>query len=110
MRFDGLDEDTEKLHEVLDSVGDIPQTQSKLNMEEFLLEQGVAPRVIGLADAGFANTAGTGKMANQSLARCIDADKSWEEDGEGDFRIKGGFGKIVEMLKGQFKGSIYLDW
>jgi hypothetical protein len=78
MRFDGLDADIEHLHEVLDAVGDEELLEDKQNLEEYLREKGVAERVISLADAGFANTAATGKVSNMSVARCIDAEKSWE--------------------------------
>ena len=56
-------------------------------MQEHLIQKGVAERVFGLADAGFANTAASAKCSNMSVARCIDAETSWANDGEGDFRI-----------------------
>ena len=85
MRFDELDEDFKKMHDVLWSLmarvepngeRDISDTRS---LGELLTAEGVSHRVMGMADAGYANTVG-GTLARISAGGMSRCEKNWEHD------------------------------
>lgn len=67
MRYNEIDEDQQKLHDVLWSLSEKDPEDfksDKRSLEDFLRDEGVAERVLDFANAGYSNTAGTAKAAN----------------------------------------------
>ena len=70
--------------------------------QHVLRERGVAPRLLALADAGYANTAGTGACADLALRETARFEREWTAaDGEApDFRVAApaSLGDVVRVL------------
>jgi len=93
-RYDEVDGDLKKMQEVLlelaESAAGMTGSGNPINsmsLLQALRNAGVAERVLGMAEAGYANTVG-GTLDKINLSRIATCERNWEDEGEGDFRVK----------------------
>jgi len=77
----------------------------------------VAPRMMGILEAGFGNTAACTDLKKISLSATIDFEKHWEEhEVEGDTRLHSKIGMVgvvdalTKILHNDKRCSVILDW
>jgi lysine-specific histone demethylase 1B len=101
LAFDSKDEDFTHLNEALWAIAAIPAAESERDprsVQTYLKDAGVSPRMLALAEAGYANTCG-GPMHDISLRFQCANERVWDQnDGDGDFRIEGSFSQLVDAL------------
>ena len=105
-RYDECDGDMQHLHDVLHSMGDRDallargEKRAELgSLRDFLAREGVRGRVMGLAEAGYANTT-SGTLDSISAAMICYAERMWESDGDADhfLRPPASMSDIVDTL------------
>jgi len=75
LRYDSTDPDFVHMNNVLFNMCETDAiSKEPWSMERYLIESGVAPRLMGMADAGYANTAG-GSLARISYNYQCEAEK-----------------------------------
>ena len=101
LAYDAKDNDFNHLNEVLWEIANIPASESERDtrsIKTYLEDAGVSPRMLALADAGYANTCG-GPMHDISLRFQCANERVWEsDDGDGDYRIVGSFSQLIDAL------------
>ena len=70
-----------------------PAPGDNRTLEQYLLDNGVTPRVLALADAGYANTL-CSSMNKLSLDGVCTLESKWDNYGGGDYRLDGGLYQV----------------
>jgi monoamine oxidase len=123
LRFDSEDKDFCQLNEALGSLewecGDgVDAHRVDQSLGSYLEENvSVPPRMNGILEAGFGNTAGCSNLHKISLSATIDFEKHWEENEEaGDARLNSRIGMIGiieaqrEKIEKDERCKIHLEW
>ncbi len=71
-----------------------PAPGDNRTLEQYLLDNGVTPRVLALADAGYANTL-CSSMNKLSLDGVCKLEAKWDNYGGGDYRLDGGLYQVI---------------
>mmetsp|Transcript_70931 Transcript_70931/g.117855 ORF Transcript_70931/g.117855 Transcript_70931/m.117855 type:complete len:464 (+) Transcript_70931:55-1446(+) len=79
-------------------------------LTDYLHDEGVPSRMLGLARASYANTLGVGAALEQlPLAQVASLEAQWLADGEGDFRLSSGsLRQLCDALCGQ--ADVQTNW
>lgn len=103
MRYDEEDADMKLCNEALWSMSDVePKTAEAdtRSLRQYLRDMGVPDRMLGMADAGYGNTAG-GTMDTVPATRAMRYERAWHGDGtelDPDFRMEPSFGVVIDHL------------
>jgi monoamine oxidase len=90
IRFDAEEPEHKHMVEVLWGLGARKDVDNdRRSLHQFLKDEGVSDRFIGMAEAGYANTVG-GTLRKISVAQMCQCERNWENDGEEDFRVGNG--------------------
>ncbi|CAM9352490.1 unnamed protein product [Scytosiphon promiscuus] len=80
-----------------------------LTLRDGLVAAGVGDAMMGIADAGYANTVGAA-LEDTSLAGTCFLEHEWDVDGDRTFVLKGSLGQVVDELSGGLERCIQTDW
>jgi Flavin containing amine oxidoreductase len=108
---DSNDADFEHLNDTISDMCEIPATESEgdtRSVEQWLVDAGVAPRMMGMAQAGYGNTAAA-SLDKVSYAGACHLELNWEVDGEGDFRLQKSLRLLIDHLSSSIADCIQLD-
>ena len=97
LRFDEKDPDLDAMHEALWTIGDLSRGATHddtRTLRQYLADEGVSERAVGMAEAGYANTV-CGTLDKIGLAQMAQCERNWFKDGEGDFRVEGTLNETV---------------
>jgi len=97
LRYDDQDEDLKHMVATLWSLADRSEgatASDPRSLLQALKEAGVAERVLGMAESGYANTVG-GTLQKIGFARMCQCERNWNDEGEGDFRVEGTLGETA---------------
>jgi len=103
LRFDDPDPDFAACNEAL---WRLPETEAEdadadtRSLRQYLVDEGVPSRMLGMACAGYGNTAG-GTSDSVPAASAMRLERAWRGDGtelDPDFRMQDSFGVLVEHL------------
>jgi monoamine oxidase len=108
---DSNDADFEHLNDTIADMCKIPATESEgdtRSVEQWLADAGVAPRMMGMAQAGYGNTAAA-SLDKVSYAGACHLERNWEIDGEGDFRMQKSLRLLIDHLSSSIADCIQLN-
>ena len=103
MQYDDEDPDMIKCNEALwalDKFSPKVADNDKRTLREYLIDSGVPDRLLGLACAGYGNTAG-GTADTVPVTRAMRYERQWQGDGSAldpDFRLEPSFGTLIGHL------------
>jgi len=98
LRYDTKDPRVLKTNQVLWELGELESTpDTKINMETHLKQKGLNEAELALAEAGYTNTLCSN---NKTCAwgAVIELEKSWEHNGDGDYRLENGLFEVMYLL------------
>jgi monoamine oxidase len=101
----------EHLNNTIADMCEIPATESEgdtRSVEQWLADAGVAPRMMGMAQAGYGNTAAA-SLDKVSYAGACHLERNWEIDSEGDFRMQKSLRLLLDHLSSSTADCIHLD-
>lgn len=101
LRFDDEDADMEHLHETLWALRGPQPGGGDVDLRTYLEREGVAGRVLGFADAGYANTCCAESAASLSTELTALTEQGWKEEqqlGDHDYRFDRSIGHVVDWL------------
>ena len=103
LSFDSVDHDlhacSEALWRLSDAAPDVAEADTR-SLRKFLIDEGVPQRMLGLACAGYGNTAG-GSSESVPVSKAMRLERGWNADGteiDPDFRMDGSFGVLIDHL------------
>jgi hypothetical protein len=103
LRFDDEDPDMKRCNEALWNLQNVPRDAAEADtrtLRQYLIDEGVPDRMLGLADAGYGNTAG-GTADTVPASRAMRYERAWHGDGselDPDFRVEPSFGVLISHL------------
>jgi hypothetical protein len=103
LRYDADDADMKKCNQVLWDLEHAEMAAAeadKRTLREYLIDAGVAERMLGLACAGYGNTAG-GTADSVPVSRAMRFERAWHGDGseaDPDFRMEPSFAVLINHL------------
>ncbi|CAM9221628.1 unnamed protein product [Ectocarpus sp. 4 AP-2014] len=80
-----------------------------LSLRDGLEAAGVGKSMMGVADAGYANTVGAA-LEDTSLAGTCYVEHEWDVDGDRTFVLQGSLGQVVDELSAGLESCIQTDW
>ncbi|CAM9102885.1 unnamed protein product [Ectocarpus fasciculatus] len=80
-----------------------------LSLRDGLKAAGVGKSMMGVADAGYANTVGAA-LEDTNLAGTCYIEHEWDVDGDRTFVLKGSLGQVVDELSAGLESCIQTDW
>lgn len=87
--WNSTDADFQRLNQLLQSLCDMDPAEvenDRRSMQDWLVDNGVSPRFLALAEAGYANTVG-GTLADTSLYAAVKSEIGYLIDGEHDLKV-----------------------
>lgn len=100
LKADSKEADFCHLNEVLKSVDEVDiSSVSDISFLDYLQQQKVTPRMIALAEAGYANTL-CRPLKALPLHGTVAVERSWRNDGCHDFKFRGNLSQVVDYLAG----------
>ncbi|CAM9164930.1 unnamed protein product, partial [Ascophyllum nodosum] len=121
LAMDSKDPDFVRLNEYVGSLADLwpamkhransrgSKTPAPQSLRDGLKGAGVTDAMMGVADAGYANTVGAALEELGLLGTCF-LEHKWDVDGDRTFVLKGSFGLFVEELSAGLRSCIQTDW
>ncbi|CAM9742404.1 unnamed protein product [Discosporangium mesarthrocarpum] len=106
--FRGLGESYRGLLKKHPRLGDATALCS-LSVMDGLVAAGVGEAMMGVAEAGYANTVGA-SLEDTSLEGVSYLESEWDADGDGTYLLEGSLGQVVEELSRGLEGSITTGW
>lgn len=103
LKYNDNDEDLIKVNEALWKLGELPTEEAEKDprtMRQYLIDEGVPERMLGLACAGYCNTAG-GTADTMPVGRVIKLERAFSTEGtelDPDFRLDPSFNVLIEYL------------
>ncbi len=103
LRYDDDDADMKVCNEALWKLSAVESAAAEADtrtLRQYLVDEGVPTRMLGLADAGYGNTAG-GTMDTVPVTRAMRYERAWHGDGsdlDPDFRMEPSFSVLVTHL------------
>ncbi|CAM9146604.1 unnamed protein product [Ectocarpus sp. 12 AP-2014] len=80
-----------------------------LSLRDGLEAAGVGKSMMGIADAGYANTVGAA-LEDTNLAGTCYVEHEWDVDGDRTFVLQGSLGQVVDELSAGLESCIQTDW
>lgn len=103
LKYNDNDKDLIKVNEALWKLGELPTEEAEKDprtMRQYLIDEGVPERMLGLACAGYCNTAG-GTADTMPVGRVIKLERAFSTEGtelDPDFRLDPSFNVLIEYL------------
>jgi monoamine oxidase len=109
LRFDAQDEDFVALNEALWEIPEMDPDKVDRNatLGDYLKQKGISPRMIAMAEAGYANTVCT-SMRNLGLRNIVRLEHAWELDGDNEYRLPGSMQQVIGLLLGDTQ--VWTNW
>ncbi|CAM9469712.1 unnamed protein product [Pylaiella littoralis] len=85
------------------------QEPQSLSLRDGLLGAGVGDTMMGIADAGYANTVGAALGDTSLMGTCF-LEHEWDVDGDRTFVLKGSLGQVLDELSAGLESCIQTDW
>jgi len=99
LRYDTTDERVTKVNKLLWEFGELDEKEeyNATTLDDWLTRHGFSGTSFSLALAGYANTL-CSNMKKCALKAVIPLEKSWDSNGEGDYRLENGMYDVIRTL------------
>eukprot|EP00752_Nemacystus_decipiens_P010662 g9494.t1 len=96
---------------VVESTSDLVKARRPISvsLRDGLLGAGVGEAMMGIADAGYANTVGAALEDTSLMGTCF-LEHEWDVDGDRTFVLKGSLGQVVDDLSAGLDSCIKTEW
>jgi len=110
--YNSTEPDFMHLHDVISSIDELNKEErdhyKNKSMMDYLRDHGITPRMIRLAEAGYANTL-CGNLREAPVTEVIAVEEAWADDGLEQHRVvEGGLSRIIASLQDGI--HVWRDW